>query len=527
MAFEVKEKDLLGRIGLLHTKSGVIETPHMLPVVNPRRQPVSPKAIYEDFGCKAIITNAYLVRKYFGESEVHQFLGFPGVVATDSGAYQTLHYGEAVDASSADIVRFQEAIGTDIGVILDIPTSSEASREEAEETVRETISRADEFFDLRRREDILWVGPIQGGVHLDILERSAKEMARRDFALYAIGSPTTVMEAYDFPRLVDMIMTVKRVVPVGKPIHLFGAGHPMVFPLAVALGCDLFDSASYALFARAGRYLTEFGTLRFEDMSYFPCSCASCARTSPEEVRSLPPARRESFLASHNLRSCLQEIARIKEAITEGRLWELLEARSRAHPQLRSGMEVLGRYGDFLEKHSPSIKGRGMFYFDHISLLRPEVLRHRKRLTERYGPPRGKSVLLLLPQPEQKPYHGSELVRRAMAGIPAKAHICLYGHPFGVTPVEIDDVYPLSQFEACAPDAETCEFIVEAVAEYVEKQPYRKVFLVDLAGSGLEWSRLRNVCRGRKRLELMRCKRLGADEIGDLLKRLRKFAKST
>jgi Queuine/archaeosine tRNA-ribosyltransferase len=49
--------------------------------------------------------------------------------------------------------------------------------------------------------------------------------------------------------LADMIGTLKSTV-MSKPIHLFGAGHPLTIPLAVALGCDTFDSASYMLYAR-------------------------------------------------------------------------------------------------------------------------------------------------------------------------------------------------------------------------------------------------------------------------------------
>ena len=40
-----------------------------------------------------------------------------------------------------------------------------------------------------------------------------------------------------------------------RPVHLFGAGHPMVFALAALLGCDMFDSASYAKFARDDRFM--------------------------------------------------------------------------------------------------------------------------------------------------------------------------------------------------------------------------------------------------------------------------------
>ena len=83
MVFEVKSTDLLGRVGKLKTKNGVLETPTLLPVVNPRKLEIKPKEIFEEFKYKAIMTNAYLFKKYF-EKEVlkkgiHGFLNFPNV----------------------------------------------------------------------------------------------------------------------------------------------------------------------------------------------------------------------------------------------------------------------------------------------------------------------------------------------------------------------------------------------------------------------------------------------------------------
>jgi len=43
MSFEIRDRDLLARIGRLETKSGVIETPLLLPVINPTVQPILPK----------------------------------------------------------------------------------------------------------------------------------------------------------------------------------------------------------------------------------------------------------------------------------------------------------------------------------------------------------------------------------------------------------------------------------------------------------------------------------------------------
>jgi len=147
MAFEIRSKDLLGRIGLLRTKSGTVETPLLLPVVNPNSQIIPSKDLRDTFGFDALITNSYLVWRRFREEKdvprIHELLNFDGVVETDSGAYQILQYGD-VEVQPDEIVRFQERLDSDIAVILDVPTGQEASKERARWTVKETLRRADQ-----------------------------------------------------------------------------------------------------------------------------------------------------------------------------------------------------------------------------------------------------------------------------------------------------------------------------------------------------------------------------------------------
>ncbi|MEM3823594.1 MAG: tRNA guanosine(15) transglycosylase TgtA, partial [Candidatus Bathyarchaeia archaeon] len=366
MSFEVKEKDLLARIGKLKTKSGAVETPLLFPVINPVIQPIPPRKLQEDFDCEALITNAYILKKRFKNQPVkeglHKFLDYDKVIMTDSGAYQILIYGD-IEITPTEIVHYQESINTDIATILDWPTGWKVSRTHAEQTVNETLKRARELFKIKSRDDILWVGPVQGGKFLDLIAKSAVDMGKLSFQIYALGSPTEVMESYHFDVLVDMILTAKANLPIEKPLHLFGAGHPLIFALAVALGCDLFDSAAYAIYARENRYMTECGTVRLNELEYFPCICPKCSKTSPKEVIEMPQKERQVFLAEHNLYVCLAELKRIKQAIRDGRLWEHMELRAHGHPALLQALKRLKKYEDFIEKHSPSIKKSGIFFF--------------------------------------------------------------------------------------------------------------------------------------------------------------------
>ncbi|MEM3770258.1 MAG: tRNA guanosine(15) transglycosylase TgtA [Candidatus Bathyarchaeia archaeon] len=489
MSFEVKDRDLLGRIGKLRTKSGTVETPLLFPVINPAIQPIMPRRIREDFGFKALITNAYILKRRFqnqpAEKGLHNFLDFNGIIMTDSGAYQILVYGD-VEITPEEIVDYQERIDVDIATILDWPTGWRVSRRHAEQTVDETLKRASELFKVKKRGDILWVGPVQGGRYLDLVAKSASEMAKLPFDIHALGSPTEVMENYRFDVLVDMILTAKMNLPIERPFHLFGAGHPFMFSLAVALGCDFFDSAAYAIYARENRYMTETGTVRLEELEFFPCACSKCSNKNPKDVVELPNKERLAFIAEHNLYVCSAEIKRIKQAIKEGRLWEHLEFRAHGHPALLQMLKKLKKYEGFIERHSPTVKRSGIFYFDSVGLARPEIVHYRIRLSERYAPPKETEILILMPQTRTKPYHKSEEYKRlvkALNDFPReclrKLHVCFYEAPFGVIPLELDEVYPLSQHETAMPlDKETAEYVASQVACYISRNNYRAVLLL-------------------------------------------------
>jgi len=489
MSFEIRDRDLLARIGKLETKGGVIETPLLLPVINPNVQLITPRTIKEEFGCRALITNAYIVKKRFEDEAVrkgiHDFLDFDGVVMTDSGAYQILVYGD-VEVTSEEIVRYQEEIDADIATILDIPTGWTNSRQQAQNTVNETLKRAKELAKIKTRDDIAWVGPVQGGKHLDLVARSARRIGKLPFQIHALGSPTLVMEQYLFDVLVDMILTAKKNLPLERPLHLFGAGHPFMFALAVALGCDLFDSAAYAIYARDGRYMTEYGTTRLDELEYFPCSCPACNKNNPQSVAAMPRIEKQKMLAQHNLHASFSELRRIKQAIVEGRLWEHLELRAHGHPTLLKALKNLKKHSEYLEKQSPVTKKSGLFFFSFLGLIRPEVVRYRERLFERYSPPEEAEVLVLLPQTRTKPFHKSREHRRVLGWVQQElgekmgwVHVCTYAAPFGVTPQELDEVYPLSQYEIATPvDDETAEYTARQVSDYIVAANYKGVVLL-------------------------------------------------
>jgi len=480
MSFQVHGKDLLGRIGIIKTKSGAFATPHMFPVLDPHQRTLG-KEFFDRVGIHAVMTNAYLLkrgRQGLNPVDVHGTLEYPGTVATDSGAYQILEYGQ-VGVTPEEIVGYQEKINTDIGVILDVPTGFRSDPSRARWTVDETVRRADRALEVMTRNDILWMGPVQGGVHLKEVERSAREMAKRDFAIYALGSPTELMETQRYDVLVDMIVAAKKVLPRGKPFHLFGAGHPVLFPFLVAMGCDLFDSAAYALYARAGRYLTSEGTQLLGDMVEFVCPCPACVGTSPEEVMRSQDKTGGTRLAQHNLWVCFSELRRVREAIRKGRLWELLELRSNAHPALKECFNRISQYAEILERSTPAVKPHGIFYLGSSSDNRPEKVRFVSKLPGSVEERR--KLVLVLPGRWRRPFHEDpryESVAKAFDDHP-KVSICFYSLAWGPVPIELDETFPIAQTESPnAGDTVVLREKAKKVSEFLQRLHPKSVVLV-------------------------------------------------
>jgi 7-cyano-7-deazaguanine tRNA-ribosyltransferase len=452
----------------------------MFPVVDPNRPVLDPK-FYGEAGIKAVMTNAYLLKRGRpGQppKDVHGTLDFKGTVATDSGAYQILEYGH-VGVKPAEIVAYQEKIDTDIGVILDFPTGFHSDARRAGWTVDETVRRADDALKRIKRRDILWVGPVQGGVHIKEVARSAMEMGKRPFSIYALGSPTELMEAQRFDVLVDMIIAAKKGLPHSRPLHLFGAGHPAMFPFIVALGCDMFDSAAYALYARTGRYLTSDGTQELADIEEFSCMCRICDSTTPGEMRRLDPPEQEQFLSKHNLLACFSELRRIREAIRRGHLWDLLEHRTYANPAFKKFLAKIIQHSSFLEQFTPTVKPRGISHFGEASDNRPEMIRYNVRRT-RVPVERGKSVVLL-PGRWRRPYHEDPRnlpIVSKLANKPSVS-ICFYTIPFGPVPMELDETFPLAQTESSdSHDLRVYEQRARLVAGWVKRFSPGQVVLV-------------------------------------------------
>ncbi len=410
----------------------------MMPVVNPSNLVIPLEDLTRDFGVQILITNAYIIwrselRQRVLDEGIHKVLDCRIPIMTDSGAFQQHVYGR-VDITNEEIVRFQSAMGSDLGAALDVFSEPNDRRARCEEAVEETLRRC--------REAVEWsgamglVGTVQGGLFSDLRESCARGLSDLPLQVHAIGGVVPLMEDYRFSDLVNVIVASKKGLRPDRPVHLFGAGHPITFGLAVLLGCDLFDSAAYVKYAQDGRMITPWGTTRVKELAHVSCNCPACYGASPMDLR-----QDMARLARHNLHVSLQELKGVKQAIHEGNLWEHVERRCRAHPRLLDALKGLRDHVEFLERYEALVDG-ALFYTGPESVWRPVAHRFRQRMLKRYVPPRVEGVLILPegPKPYTRTY--ASLLRTLFTR--ADAHAVVRS-ALGPVPVELDAIYPIAQ----------------------------------------------------------------------------------
>lgn len=440
--FEVWHSDLAARIGRLQTLHGVVETPAFVPVVHPVRQTVSTQFL-KKMGFDLVITNAYIALRHYGDEArrrgIHDIINYDGAVMTDSGGYQVLEYG-SVEVEPAMMAQFENDIKSDIPIPLDRPTGYGLEYEKAKEYVAITLKNALESLRvIDNNTGAIWVAPVQGAEHFDLVEYSARELDTMGFEMMALGSPVELMEAYEFAMLARMIVSAKRVIPA-KPIHLFGAGHPLTIPLAIALGCDTFDSASYMLYAKDNRYMTPNGTVRLDELAYLSCQCPVCSSHTVQELHKMEIDKRTIEIAKHNLHILKAEVESVKQAIMDGRLWEYVMQKARAHPKLMEAAQIF-KDVEMLEEGTPLFKEKAIFFYDPIDQHRPEAKRFRKTVATFQSSKKKK--LILCPEDEIHPFYSTTSYKDIVKKFP-DAQVCSYSPFLGIIPAEISDVFPAS-----------------------------------------------------------------------------------
>jgi archaeosine synthase alpha-subunit len=235
--------------------------------------------------------------------------------------------------------------------------------------------------------------------------------------------------------LVKGLIQAKAAATAGRLLWAPGVGTPEDYALWAYLGVDLFDASPLLLAATRGHVLTTDGAMDAE-------RAAAVFGGSWDFER----------IAAHNLEAARVELALVASHIRGGTLRGLVERRIYSKP---ASVEVLRRFDRehaYLEAAAPRHRAQPLPAMTSEALWMPEVEAFRRRLRDRYAPPRGAKVLLLMPCSQRKPYKTSRS-HRAMArplddsGIRHLIHEVMVTSPLGLVPRDLEEVYPANQYD--------------------------------------------------------------------------------
>jgi queuine tRNA-ribosyltransferase len=363
-AFQVVHADGHARAGVLTTAHGEVQTPAFMPVGTQGAVKGVTHRDLEGLGAGILLSNTYHLYLRPGDDLIarrgglHRFIGWRRPILTDSGGYQVFslaerctieeegaHFRSHLDGSAhvltpekaADI---QAQLGSDISMVLDeclaLPAETLTVRDSMLRTARWARRARDRFQAIRAGEAPTVVatnsgqaqfGIVQGGVHPDLREESARKTVDVGFEGYAIGG----LSVGEPPEVMyDVVSQTVPFLPEGAPRYLMGVGTPEDLLEAVERGVDMFDCVLPTRNARNGQLFTSRGRINIKNARYAEddgpadpdCACYTCRTFSRAYLRHLFAVNElnaATLNTLHNLNFYLDTLRRIRESLTFGR----------------------------------------------------------------------------------------------------------------------------------------------------------------------------------------------------------------
>jgi len=331
------------------TPHGPVEMPAFMPVGTQGTVKGLTVAQLRDTGARMVLGNAYHLALRPGADTVaalgglHRLMGWDGPILTDSGGFQIFSLarmaqvgeeqavfrshidGSLVELSPERSIAIQEALGSDVAMVLDhvvgLPASAEAVRDATERSVRWAVRCRQ----AGRREDQAQFAIVQGGLDADLRVRCAEQLVALDFPGYAVGGLSVGESPEDMYQVLDVTVPA---MPADRPRYLMGVGRPQDLLESIARGIDLFDCVLPTRNGRNALAYTATGTLRLRNVQYArderpleqDCPCAAC-RHSRGYLRHLFMAKEmlgPILLSLHNLTFYQRLVAGARTAIEAG-----------------------------------------------------------------------------------------------------------------------------------------------------------------------------------------------------------------
>ncbi|HKY64431.1 MAG TPA: tRNA guanosine(34) transglycosylase Tgt, partial [bacterium] len=202
MPFQLLQKDAQtrARLGRYDTAHGSFETPVFMPVgTQATVKSMRPEELKE-LGASIILGNTYHLylrpghRTIEGLGGLHRFMNWPGPILTDSGGYQVfslakmcklkpegVQFQSHLDGSSHLLspelaIEIQEALGSDIMMVLDECLPYPSEEKVVAESLQLTVDWAQRCRQGRRREDSSLFAIVQGGIYPGLRKECAERL---------------------------------------------------------------------------------------------------------------------------------------------------------------------------------------------------------------------------------------------------------------------------------------------------------------------------------------------------------------
>ncbi len=350
--FEILKKDSKSkaRLGKLHTKNGIIDTPVFMPVGTLGTvKSVSPLELYNE-GFKIMLSNTYhlflrpgmeVIEKF---GSLRNFINYKGAILTDSGGFQIFslakfakisdngaefmsHIDGAIHVFTPEkVVKLQEAFDSDIIMPLDVFSGPEASKSRAEKDLDITLKWAERSINAKNKEKNNLIFLIsQGNFFEDLREKSAIYLSELNADGYAIGG---LAVGEDKETMYNMLNISASKLPENKPRYLMGVGTPEDIITAVSLGVDMFDCVLPTRNARTGFVFTSKGNLNIKNSIHKfekqpvddECGCYACSNFSRAYLRHAFMSKEifsQRLLTIHNLYFYQNMILNIRRSIDD------------------------------------------------------------------------------------------------------------------------------------------------------------------------------------------------------------------
>jgi queuine tRNA-ribosyltransferase len=226
-----------------------------------------------------------------------------------------------------NVVAFQEDLGVDVAMMLDVCVKLPAQPGEIEASVRRTTLWAQRGTAAWRRGATALFAIVQGGLDERLREQSARELVALDLPGYAIGG-LSVGETRE--EMVRFARSTAAMLPAEKPRYLMGVGTVRDLVAGIDAGIDLFDCVYPTRAGRHGRAIARAGEYNIRNAAFTRderpvdphCSCMVCTTFTRAYLSHLFRSEEllgPRLLSYHNLAALAALMADARAAIAAGR----------------------------------------------------------------------------------------------------------------------------------------------------------------------------------------------------------------